>query len=78
VARCRRSGRASRLRASARPPRTCRDEVPTPDSYRWVIGKYLQPALGPKWLAALTVDDVEAVLRSRAARRIARSSVVRA
>jgi integrase len=57
-------------RARVRSPNTL-------DSYRWVIGKYLRPALCPKRLAALTVDDVEALLRSMARRRLSRSSAVR-
>lgn len=58
-------------RARVRSPNTL-------DGYRWVIGRYLTPGLGSKRLAALTVDDVEAVLRSMARKGMSRSSVVRA
>jgi integrase len=43
-----------------------------------VIGKYLLPAIGPKRLVALTVADDEALLRSMAARGLARNSPIRA
>lgn len=49
----------------------------TADNYRWAIEKHLKPALGARRLRELTPDDVESLLRDRAAAGMAKNSITR-
>jgi excisionase family DNA binding protein len=51
--------------------------VNTRENYRWAVEGHLVPGLGHIRLARLTADDVDALLESRAAAGLARSSVSR-
>lgn len=51
--------------------------VNTVDNIKWVVEQHLKPSIGRRRLRDLTPDDVEAMLRARAAAGMARSSLVR-
>jgi integrase len=51
--------------------------VNTLDNIRWVIDHHLKPTIGRRRLRDLSPDDVDAMLRARAADGMARSSLVR-
>ncbi len=48
----------------------------TVDNYTWAIQKHLLPALGAKRLRSLSADDVDAMLRTKAAVGMSKGSMV--